>query len=240
MCVTVRTYAEKRLNSLILRLVQKMQRSGDWWLVSNTGYWPASLLVRQCNNILCVRRPRGLFTSGNDRIPSGKDSLYAAPRPISFYVHAVWNKKYLGGFQHAMNVLLAKVRGLFALVYLEDLKILLQTRDKHINHVWWALTQLKDACLTLNLKKCKIFPNIIDYLGRVIRSGHREVSQWTIDPIRGLKHKQLDGNSIIFVLCNVLRLLVPNSALVAALFNKKLRKGQTQTFDKLCNDEITP
>lgn len=75
-----------------------------------------------------------------------------------------------------MDVVLASVKWKFALVYLEEVVVFSNTVDDHIDHLKAVLKLLKNAGLTLNLKKCFFFHNNIYYLGHVIKLGSLEVA----------------------------------------------------------------
>lgn len=56
-------------------------------------------------------------------------------------------------------------------VCLDNIVIYLCILDKHIDYVLQMLTSLHEAQMTLNLKRCELFMNHIDYLGHVDRPG---------------------------------------------------------------------
>jgi hypothetical protein len=55
------------------------------------------------------------------------------------------------------------------LVYLDGLIVFSGSRSAHVVHVAEVLTLLGNAGLSLKLKKCYLFSEIIDYLRHVIR-----------------------------------------------------------------------
>lgn len=93
--------------------------------------------------------------------------------------------------------------------------------------------------MTLYLKKCECFTNLIDYLGHKIRPGLLEVSTGTIDALRQLKYKATVTYFQSFLwLSSVSLRFPPNFACVTALSNKVLRKCRQQTFDRLSDQKI--
>lgn len=80
-----------------------------------------------------------------------------------------------------MDVILASVRWLFALVYLGNIVIISKKAEKHIEHVKQVLTLLKHAGVRLNVKKCYFFTETIEYLGNVIRPRCLEIATHTTD-----------------------------------------------------------
>lgn len=65
-------------------------------------------------------------------------------------------------FQRGMDIILASVKQKFALVYIENIVILSKTLQKLIAYTKIVLTYLKEAYVTLKLKKCVFFTNRID------------------------------------------------------------------------------
>lgn len=100
-----------------------------------------------------------------------------------------------GTFQRVMDVMLANVKPLFALVYLNDLFILLHTLDGHIDHARQELAFLYDAGDKLNLKQCKFLTNRIEYVGHFIRPGHPKLSLWPPDAFADSNTWLLSRNS---------------------------------------------
>lgn len=60
--------------------------------------------------------------------------------------------------------------------------------DEHIDHVQPVFKVLHDKDVKLNLKKCKVFTNCIDYLRHVIRPGPLQISARRINKIPSLKY----------------------------------------------------
>lgn len=65
----------------------------------------------------------------------GENSTYVSPRSFSINTMPFGLKNALGTFQHAMNVLLTKVKLNFSLVYLDNIVVFSQTPDENIDHV---------------------------------------------------------------------------------------------------------
>lgn len=92
-----------------------------------------------------------------------------------------------GTFQCAMDVSLSRVKWQFTLFYLDDIVVFSRLPNERIDQVRQVLTLLRNAGVTLKLRKCEFFTNSIDFLGHVIRPGQLEVSSHTVDVIRDLK-----------------------------------------------------
>lgn len=92
----------------------------------------------------------------------------------------------------------------------------------------------------MNLKKWEFFTNRIDYIAHVIRPGHLKVLTRAIDAIKRLEHLTNVTEIQSFLgLRNVFCRYVPNFACFSTPLNKKIRKGELQTFDGLTDDKIT-
>lgn len=138
-----------------------------WTLDANSRYWKVEIAAQDCDKMA--------FTShhGSFRFTRVPFRLKNAPET----------------FKRAMDGRPAE-KGKMAAChsFLDDIGILSQTPDQHINHVRKVLTLLNEASVTLHLKKCEFFTNRIDCLGNVIRQRRLEVSTRTINAVGGLEH----------------------------------------------------
>ena len=71
-------------------------------------------------------------------------------------------------FMRLMNEVLKRFLGKFVIVYLDDILILIKTKEEHLEHVRRVLQRLKGEKLMINLKKCSFMQEEIVYLGSVI------------------------------------------------------------------------
>jgi hypothetical protein len=60
---------------------------------------------------------------------------------------------------------------------LDDVIVFSSNCAAHLSHVNEVLTLLRDAGISLKLKKCHFFAETVHYLGHVIRSGRLGVSE---------------------------------------------------------------
>ena len=60
-------------------------------------------------------------------------------------------------FQRALDIILARVKWQFALVYLDDVIIYSNSAREHFDHVEHVLTLLQEAGISLRLEKCAFF-----------------------------------------------------------------------------------
>ena len=72
-------------------------------------------------------------------------------------------------FQGYINKILVKKLDIFVIVYLDNILIYTKdTRQAHINAVWWVLELLRKNGLFANLKKCRFYQNEVRFLEYVI------------------------------------------------------------------------
>ena len=71
-------------------------------------------------------------------------------------------------FMRLMNEFLRYLIGNFVIVYLEDILVISQTEEKHLNHLRYVLERLQQEKLLGNKKKCTFMKTELVYLGFVI------------------------------------------------------------------------
>lgn len=119
-----------------------------------------------------------------------------------------------------MNVILSPVKLQFALGYLNDIIMLSRTAEEHIKQICTVLSLLQRAGVKLELKKCKLSTEKIDYMRHVIRPGRLELAGHSKDAICDSKAPQkLTELKELLGLYNVQRHVVPNFARIAAPLN---------------------
>ena len=79
-------------------------------------------------------------------------------------------------FQRVVDMILSSVRWQTCLVYLDHVIVFSRNVQEHLNHVNEILTLLRNAGVTLKLKKCDFFRNKVNYLGHVITPGKLSVA----------------------------------------------------------------
>lgn len=90
-------------------------------------------------------------------------------------------------FQQLMDVIIFLTKWELSLLYLHDITIFSWNEDEHISHFRIILSLLHNPCITLNLKKYNLFPEIIDYLGHIIQPGELELRDHNTDANHVLK-----------------------------------------------------
>lgn len=137
-------------------------------------------------------------------------------------------------FKRTMDVMLVTVWRQSALVYFDDIVIFSKSSQEHIGQVQKIFSLLRQARVTLKLKKYRFLFNKKDYNGHVVRPRSLDIASQTTDVIRGLKTPtnimDLRSFSGLF---NVFRRFVPIFASLAASKNPKLQKDQPKHFGPL-------
>ena len=119
-------------------------------------------------------------------------------------------------FQRTVDILLSGYRWKTCLVYLDDVIIFSKSIEEHLKHVYEVLEILRQAGMTLKLKKFHFFTNSVNYPGHVIRPGTLEVSEKNIVAIRAAVPQKNQTQLRSFLgLYNVHRRSVPRFARLA-------------------------
>lgn len=131
-------------------------------------------------------------------------------------------------YQRTLDILLMGIKWKSCLVYVDDVIIFSRNFNDHVQDVKEVLSILKEAGLSLNMRKCKFFSRTIDYLGHVVSPGRLQVARKNTVSITSAKYPTTQTEMRSFLgMCNVYRRFVPNFAHVAAPLNKYLMKGQS-------------
>lgn len=72
-------------------------------------------------------------------------------------------------FQRTMNEILGHLP--FVRLFLDDILIFSSKEEEHEEHLNQVFSYLEDSLVTLNLEKCKIFQQEVEYLGHIVNSG---------------------------------------------------------------------
>ena len=128
-------------------------------------------------------------------------------------------------FQRFVNKVLGKSRDVFAAAYLDDIIIYSNSWEDHLDHIKYVLTQLRNANLTVNLKKCSFAQTSMEYLGYVITSNGISINQEKLAPITDYPTPRTAKDVKRFVgLCGWYRQYIENFATVMEPLNRCLRK----------------
>ena len=112
-------------------------------------------------------------------------------------------------FQRTLDILLAGYRWKTCLVYLDDIIVFSRDQASDIKHVDEVLTVLREAGMSLKLRKCHFFVKSMDYLGHVIQPGLLQVAQKNVEVVCLAKPPRTQRQLRSFLgLCNVYRRFV--------------------------------
>lgn len=127
-----------------------------------------------------------------------------------------------------MDVILSSVIWQSELLYLDDIVVFSKNaNNNHKAQLRQVLTGLRDAGVTIKLKRRSFFEEKINYLGHVIQPGRQELLEATSTAALELRNPTTQTRLTSFSnLCSVFRRFVTNFSRGATPFNKKLRKDQ--------------
>ena len=127
-----------------------------------------------------------------------------------------------------------------------------KTEEEHIGHVDHVLRLLREAGVTLRLRKCRFFRTTVEYLGHEIKPGRLGVMDAHTRALREAHFPTTRTQVRSFMgMCNVFRRFVPNFARMAAPLTDLMGSTapflvppatplQQQAFDRLKRALTTP
>jgi Reverse transcriptase (RNA-dependent DNA polymerase) len=131
-------------------------------------------------------------------------------------------------FHLFVDITLSELTWKSCLVYLDDIIAFSKTLAEHMAHFDAVLHRIYRAGLTLNLSKCHLFKDTVDYLGQFIRPGQRSVAEKNTAALKDMTHPTTQTELRLFLgICNVYRLFVKCFAKIAVPLNIILRNGET-------------
>ena len=142
-------------------------------------------------------------------------------------------------FQRAMDIILARVRWRFVLVYLDDIIIFSRGAEEHLSHLESVLKLLQEAGATLRIPKCHFFKEQVKYLGHILRPGKLAIYGRNLEAInKAMPPKNKTQVRSFLGMCNVYRRFVAGYTKIAHPLNQKVRKDQPETWETLSPEEI--
>ena len=135
----------------------------------NSGYWQIPMAEKDMDKTAFVTH---LGTFRYKRMPFG---LRNAPAT----------------FQRALDIILSGVRWQVCLVYIDDVIVFSKDVESHFVHLDQIMTLLRDAGITLKLKKCEFFKDRVTYLGHVVSPGKLSVADENKTPFATLSFRRI-------------------------------------------------
>ena len=135
-------------------------------------------------------------------------------------------------FQRALDIILNGLRWQTSLIYLDDVIVFSKDTKEHVAHVDQVLTLLRQARVSLKLKKCEFFQPKVDYLGHVITPGKLAVAT---ESTKALEHATFPRNETqvrsFLGAANVYSRFIKNFSGIAKPLNAMLKKDAHPTWD---------
>ena len=129
-------------------------------------------------------------------------------------------------FQRALDIILSGVRWQTCLIYLDDVIVFSKTAQQHVKDVDLVLTLLRQAGVTLKLKKCFWFQDRVDYLGHVITPGRLSVAKENTGAFRTMLFpRSLTELRSFLGAANVYRRFIKGFSKIARPLTEMLRKN---------------
>jgi len=114
----------------------------------------------------------------------------------------------------------------FCAAYLDDVIIFSDTWEEHMRHLETVFMRIREAGLTLNMKKCEFAVAELDYLGHHVGLGKVQPRQQKVEALlkfpRPTNRKQLQS---FLGLASYYRKYIPHFANLSAVLSDMLRKG---------------
>ena len=143
-------------------------------------------------------------------------------------------------FQQAMDIILSSVRWKHCIVYLDDIIVFSNTRDDHLKHLEEVFRLLKEAGVTLRLKKCDFFRAEVKYLGHIIRPGRLGILRKNVEAIKKAMPPRMKTQMRSFLgMCKVYRRFIKGYAKITHPLSRKRSKEFPETWDDLLEEEMT-
>lgn len=140
-------------------------------------------------------------------------------------------------FQRALDMILSAYNWQTCLVYLDDIIIFSKDYESHLEAVDKILETLKQAGISLKLKKCTWCTDSVKYLGHIIKPGELHVNDVRTKSLREMQHPTTQTELRSFLgLINVYRRFIPHFSHIASPLNQLLKKGSPKKLEPL-NDE---
>src|SRR5881394_1003592 len=132
-----------------------------------------------------------------------------------------------GVFQRFMNELLAEFRGIFVIVYLDDILIFSKDNERHTEHVRAVLKKLWENHLFVRPKKCRFRVTTVDYVGLIIDPTGISMEKGKVkDVLEWPKPKTIKQIQAFLGFCNFYRRFIPDFSKIARPLHDLTQRGR--------------
>lgn len=142
-------------------------------------------------------------------------------------------------FQTFVNDTLREFLDSFVVVYIDDILIFSSTPEEHTHHVRRVLQKLKDARLSLKLKKCVFDVTSVQFLGFVISPDHISMDPEKIEVVKNWKDLTNVHDIQVFLgFTNFYKRFIANYSKLCVPLTALLKKDVPFTWDKPAQDSF--
>ncbi|KAI2647959.1 Retrovirus-related Pol polyprotein from transposon 17.6 [Labeo rohita] len=140
-------------------------------------------------------------------------------------------------FQRLMERVLGDLRGKVCLVYLDDIIIFSPNKDQHFQDLQLVLNKLREAGLTVNMKKSKFFQSTLKFLGHIVSEEGIQVDSEKTQAIRDFPiPPNLKSLQRFLGMAGWYHRFVPNFSQIAEPLTALKRKGARFKWTAACQD----
>ena len=134
-------------------------------------------------------------------------------------------------FQILMSQVLKGLNWKFALCYIDDILIFSSNFEEHLDHLGQVFQRLRDANLTLKLKKCNFAVDRVTYLGHVLTKDGVEVDTSNTEKVKTHPVPKTQKQLKQFLgLANYYKRFVKDFSKICVPLNRLLQKDKSQKF----------
>jgi len=123
-----------------------------------------------------------------------------------------------GEFQRSMEHCLDGLRDDICMPYIDDIIVLSQTFEDHVDHIWKVLRRLGEHGVKLKPKKCRLFKRQVNYFGQIVSAAGYRLDPSNVEAVRTLKNSKPSTESEVRKLLSLLgycRRYIQNLAKIA-------------------------
>jgi hypothetical protein len=142
-------------------------------------------------------------------------------------------------FQQLMNEVLREFLDVSVIVYLDDILIFSETRERHILDVKAVLEKLRQNRLWAKAEKCRFFQSSVDFLGYIVSTDGVSMDPAKVNTILEWQPpKSVKDIQIFLGFANFYRRFIKNYSKITAPLTKLLRKESKFTWNDAAQDSF--